>query len=84
MVQTPGYGKVLFHYTGIDEIQAVWKTDGVSYFWLFKIHQGPLKISSVAEVMKESKQPTSKSQTGKPEVTAPTEEKGGKFIECCV
>ncbi|NWX54658.1 MIC60 protein, partial [Promerops cafer] len=38
------------------------------------IHQGPLKISSVAEVMKESKQPTSKSQIGKPEA-APTEEK---------
>ncbi|NWT61637.1 MIC60 protein, partial [Erythrocercus mccallii] len=42
------------------------------------IHQGPLKISSVAEVMKESKQPASKSQTGKPEAAAPTEEKGGK------
>ncbi|NWU43013.1 MIC60 protein, partial [Hylia prasina] len=42
------------------------------------IHQGPLKISSVAEVMKESKQPTSKSQIGKPEAAAPTEEKGGK------
>ncbi|XP_066041445.1 MICOS complex subunit MIC60 isoform X3 [Chamaea fasciata] len=40
------------------------------------IHQGPLKISSVAEVMKESKQPASKSQTGKPEAAAPTEEKG--------
>ncbi|NWV49643.1 MIC60 protein, partial [Daphoenositta chrysoptera] len=42
------------------------------------IQQGPLKISSVAEVMKESKQPASKSQIGKPEATAPTEEKGGK------
>ncbi|NXA75051.1 MIC60 protein, partial [Thryothorus ludovicianus] len=42
------------------------------------IHQGPLKISSVAEVMKESKQPASKSQIGKPEAAAPTEEKGGK------
>ncbi|NXQ05471.1 MIC60 protein, partial [Vidua macroura] len=42
------------------------------------IHQGPLKISSVAEVMKESKQPAPKSQTGKPEGAAPTEEKGGK------
>ncbi|NXY34285.1 MIC60 protein, partial [Pomatorhinus ruficollis] len=42
------------------------------------IHQGPLKISSVAEVMKESKQPASKSQIGKPETAAPTEEKGGK------
>ncbi|XP_066173413.1 MICOS complex subunit MIC60 isoform X2 [Sylvia atricapilla] len=40
------------------------------------LHQGPLKISSVAEVMKESKQPTSKSQIGKPEAAAPTEEKG--------
>ncbi|NXO91008.1 MIC60 protein, partial [Certhia brachydactyla] len=42
------------------------------------IHQGPLKISSVAEVMKESKQPAPKSQIGKPEAAAPTEEKGGK------
>ncbi|XP_048160667.1 MICOS complex subunit MIC60 isoform X2 [Corvus hawaiiensis] len=40
------------------------------------IHQGPLKISSVAEVMKESKQPAPKSQIGKPEATGPTEEKG--------
>ncbi|XP_014117652.1 PREDICTED: MICOS complex subunit MIC60 isoform X3 [Pseudopodoces humilis] len=40
------------------------------------IHQGPLKISSVAEVMKESKQPASKSQIPKPETAAPTEEKG--------
>ncbi|XP_031966013.1 MICOS complex subunit MIC60 isoform X2 [Corvus moneduloides] len=40
------------------------------------IHQGPLKISSVAEVMKESKQPGPKSQIGKPEATGPTEEKG--------
>ncbi|XP_039579902.1 MICOS complex subunit MIC60 isoform X4 [Passer montanus] len=45
------------------------------------IHQGPLKISSVAEVMKESKQPVPKSQTGKPEAAAPTEEKGGKQHE---
>ncbi|XP_053795851.1 MICOS complex subunit MIC60 isoform X3 [Vidua macroura] len=45
------------------------------------IHQGPLKISSVAEVMKESKQPAPKSQTGKPEGAAPTEEKGGKQHE---
>ncbi|NXD20698.1 MIC60 protein, partial [Spelaeornis formosus] len=42
------------------------------------VHQGPLKISSVAEVMKESKQPAPKSQMGKPEAAAPTEEKGGK------
>ncbi|NXQ14687.1 MIC60 protein, partial [Peucedramus taeniatus] len=42
------------------------------------IHQGPLKISSVAEVMKESKQPAPKSQIGKPEGAAPTEEKEGK------
>ncbi|NXO38149.1 MIC60 protein, partial [Locustella ochotensis] len=42
------------------------------------LHQGPLQISSVAEVMKESKQPASKSQIGKPEAAAPTEEKGGK------
>ncbi|NWZ83859.1 MIC60 protein, partial [Poecile atricapillus] len=42
------------------------------------IHQGPLKISSVAEVMKESKQPASKSQIPKPDAAAPTEEKGGK------
>lgn len=67
----------------IGEIQAVWNTD-ISYFWLFKIQQGPLKISSVAEVMKESKQPAPKSQISKPECAAPTEEKGGKFIECHV
>ncbi|NXH52802.1 MIC60 protein, partial [Rhabdornis inornatus] len=42
------------------------------------ISQGPLKISSVAEVMKESKQPPPKSQIVKPEAAAPTEEKGGK------
>ncbi|NWW82348.1 MIC60 protein, partial [Climacteris rufus] len=42
------------------------------------IQQGPLKISSVAEVMKESKQPAPKSQISKPEAAAPTEEKGGK------
>ncbi|KAL9852517.1 MICOS complex subunit MIC60 isoform 2-T2 [Geothlypis trichas] len=40
------------------------------------IQQGPLKISSVAEVMKESKQPAPKSQISKPECAAPTEEKG--------
>ncbi|XP_064568049.1 MICOS complex subunit MIC60 isoform X2 [Zonotrichia leucophrys gambelii] len=40
------------------------------------IQQGPLKISSVAEVMKESKQPAPKSQLSKPECPAPTEEKG--------
>ncbi|XP_030803044.1 MICOS complex subunit MIC60 isoform X2 [Camarhynchus parvulus] len=40
------------------------------------IQQGPLKISSVAEVMKESKQPAPKSQLSKPECAAPTEEKG--------
>lgn len=34
--------------------------------------------------MKESKQPGPKSQIGKPEATGPTEEKGGKFIECYV
>uniref|UniRef100_A0A8C3RJ02 MICOS complex subunit MIC60 n=1 Tax=Cyanoderma ruficeps TaxID=181631 RepID=A0A8C3RJ02_9PASS len=45
------------------------------------IHQGPLKISSVAEVMKESKQPAPKSQIGKPDTAAPTEEKGGKQEE---
>ncbi|NWR85759.1 MIC60 protein, partial [Furnarius figulus] len=42
------------------------------------IQQGPLKISSVAEVMKESKQPTPKSQITKPEAAAPLEEKEGK------
>ncbi|NXO01136.1 MIC60 protein, partial [Rhinopomastus cyanomelas] len=42
------------------------------------IQQGPLKISSVAEVMKESKQPTAKSHTSKPEAVAPPEEKEGK------
>ncbi|NXY16016.1 MIC60 protein, partial [Atrichornis clamosus] len=40
--------------------------------------QGPLKISSVAEVMKESKQPAPKSQISKPEAAVPSEEKGGK------
>ncbi|XP_056346182.1 MICOS complex subunit MIC60 isoform X4 [Oenanthe melanoleuca] len=44
-------------------------------------HQGPLKISSVAEVMKESKQPVSKSPIVKPEAAAPTEGKGGKQQE---
>ncbi|NWX42161.1 MIC60 protein, partial [Steatornis caripensis] len=41
------------------------------------IQQGPLKISSVAEVMKESKQPGSKSQMSKTEAVAPSEEKEG-------
>ncbi|XP_050752483.1 MICOS complex subunit MIC60 isoform X4 [Gymnogyps californianus] len=45
------------------------------------IQQGPLKISSVAEVMKESKQPTTKSQMSKPEAVAPSEEKEGKEHE---
>ncbi|XP_052537334.1 MICOS complex subunit MIC60 isoform X4 [Tympanuchus pallidicinctus] len=39
------------------------------------VQQGPLKISSVAEVMKESKQPAPKSQTSKTEAVAPSEEK---------
>ncbi|XP_059673692.1 MICOS complex subunit MIC60 isoform X4 [Gavia stellata] len=39
------------------------------------IQQGPLKISSVAEVMKESKQPATKSQISKTEPVAPSEEK---------
>ncbi|NWW97308.1 MIC60 protein, partial [Rhynochetos jubatus] len=42
------------------------------------VPQGPLKISSVAEVMKESKQPATKSQTTKTEAVAPSEEKEGK------
>ncbi|NXC30092.1 MIC60 protein, partial [Campylorhamphus procurvoides] len=42
------------------------------------VQQGPLKISSVAEVMKESKQPGPKSQITKPEAAAPLEEKEGK------
>ncbi|KFW86816.1 Mitochondrial inner membrane protein, partial [Manacus vitellinus] len=42
------------------------------------IQQGPLKISSVAEVMKESKQPAPKSPISKPEAAAPSEEKEGK------
>ncbi|XP_071413106.1 MICOS complex subunit MIC60 isoform X4 [Pithys albifrons albifrons] len=45
------------------------------------IQQGPLKISSVAEVMKESKQPTPKSQISKPEAAAPSEDKQGKEHE---
>ncbi|XP_054247489.1 MICOS complex subunit MIC60 isoform X1 [Indicator indicator] len=36
---------------------------------------GPLKISSVEEVMKESKQPATKSQLSKPEAAAPSEDK---------
>ncbi|NXA54315.1 MIC60 protein, partial [Nothocercus julius] len=39
------------------------------------IQQGPLKISSVAEVMKESKQPTSKSPKSKAEAAPSSEEK---------
>ncbi|XP_046772378.1 MICOS complex subunit MIC60 isoform X2 [Gallus gallus] len=39
------------------------------------VQQGPLKISSVAEVMKESKQPVPKPQTSKTEAVAPSEEK---------
>ncbi|NXP16935.1 MIC60 protein, partial [Scytalopus superciliaris] len=39
------------------------------------MQQGPLKISSVAEVMKESKQPAPKSQISKPEAAGPSEEK---------
>ncbi|NWR71516.1 MIC60 protein, partial [Centropus unirufus] len=42
------------------------------------VQHGPLKISSVAEVMKESKQPAPKSQLSKPEAVAPSEEKEGK------
>ncbi|KAF1478497.1 MICOS complex subunit Mic60, partial [Pygoscelis antarcticus] len=42
------------------------------------VQQGPLKISSVAEVMKESKQPATKSQMSKTEAVAPSEEKEGK------
>ncbi|KAF1593390.1 UNVERIFIED_CONTAM: MICOS complex subunit Mic60, partial [Eudyptes robustus] len=42
------------------------------------IQQGPLKISSVAEVMKESKQPATKSQMNKTEAVAPSEEEEGK------
>ncbi|XP_015718068.1 MICOS complex subunit MIC60 isoform X3 [Coturnix japonica] len=45
------------------------------------IQQGPLKISSVAEVMKESKQPVPKSHTSKTEAVAPSEEKEGKEHE---
>uniref|UniRef100_A0A663DJT3 MICOS complex subunit MIC60 n=2 Tax=Aquila chrysaetos chrysaetos TaxID=223781 RepID=A0A663DJT3_AQUCH len=39
------------------------------------VPQGPLKISSVAEVMKESKQPATKPQMSKTEAVAPSEEK---------
>uniref|UniRef100_A0A8C0EB85 MICOS complex subunit MIC60 n=1 Tax=Bubo bubo TaxID=30461 RepID=A0A8C0EB85_BUBBB len=46
------------------------------------VQQGPLKISSVAEVMKESKQPTTKSQISKTEAVAPSEENEGNFTEC--
>ncbi|NXK95211.1 MIC60 protein, partial [Formicarius rufipectus] len=39
------------------------------------VQPGPLKISSVAEVMKESKQPAPKPQISKPEAATPSEEK---------
>ncbi|NXU55667.1 MIC60 protein, partial [Turnix velox] len=42
------------------------------------VQQGPLKISSVAEVMKESKQPITKTQKSTAEPVAPSEEKEGK------
>ncbi|KFV62041.1 Mitochondrial inner membrane protein, partial [Dryobates pubescens] len=42
------------------------------------VQHGPLKISSVEEVMKESKQPATKSQLSKPEAAAPPEDKEGK------
>ncbi|NP_001006462.1 MICOS complex subunit MIC60 [Gallus gallus] len=45
------------------------------------VQQGPLKISSVAEVMKESKQPVPKPQTSKTEAVAPSEEKEDKEHE---
>ncbi|XP_035181899.1 MICOS complex subunit MIC60 isoform X4 [Oxyura jamaicensis] len=45
------------------------------------IQQGPLKISSVAEVMKESKQPVTKSPISKPEAAPPAEEKEDKEHE---
>lgn len=52
------------------------------FFLLFKIQQGPLKISSVAEVMKESKQPVTKSPISKPEAVPPAEEKEGNLTQC--
>lgn len=79
MIQSSGHGDVLFCYNGIGKTQAIWKTDYVSYFLFFKIQQGPLKISSVAEVMKESKQPATKSQMSKTEPVAPSEEKEGNM-----
>uniref|UniRef100_A0A8B9Z6Q4 MICOS complex subunit MIC60 n=1 Tax=Buteo japonicus TaxID=224669 RepID=A0A8B9Z6Q4_9AVES len=48
------------------------------------VPQGPLKISSVAEVMKESKQPAAKPQISKTEAVPPSEEKEGNFTECHV
>lgn len=51
-------------------------------FLILKVQQGPLKISSVAEVMKESKQPVPKPQTSKTEAVAPSEEKEGNLTEC--
>ncbi|NXV42495.1 MIC60 protein, partial [Uria aalge] len=47
------------------------------------IQQGPLKISSVEEVMKESKQPATKSQMSKTEPVAPSEEKEVRASGCC-
>ncbi|XP_054028210.1 MICOS complex subunit MIC60 isoform X4 [Dryobates pubescens] len=45
------------------------------------VQHGPLKISSVEEVMKESKQPATKSQLSKPEAAAPPEDKEGQEQE---
>ncbi|XP_068023744.1 MICOS complex subunit MIC60 isoform X4 [Melanerpes formicivorus] len=45
------------------------------------VQHGPLKISSVEEVMKESKQPATKPQLSKPEAAAPPEDKEGKEQE---
>lgn len=55
-----------------------------SYQWKdifsLQLQPGPLKISSIADVMKESKQPTVKTPKGKPEVSSTgCEEKEGNF-----
>jgi len=41
-------------------------------FFISKIQSGPLKISSVSEVMKESKQPASQPQKQKGDTSAST------------
>lgn len=53
-------------------------------YMIFKIQPGPLKISSVEELTKDSKQPSTRSQKSKTEAPSTlVEEKGGNFPEWC-